>query len=109
MNETDERSVRGLLRSIARTHPQTARELAVVEGRFGARAAFHAAEIVLCLQTRVEIWGIEAASILSEDDLEAFPYFTMMAGNLPALELLIDVLECHAAECRQALTLRQVN
>jgi hypothetical protein len=106
--ESYELPLRGLVSSLARTHPQTASELVRVEGQFGAQAAFHAAEVILCLQARVDTFGVEAAGVLSEDDLEALPYFTLMADNLPALERLVDVLECHAAEC-QAVYLREVN
>ena len=100
MNETYELPLSGLVRSLARTHPQTARSLEMLAAQFGAQAAFHAAEVILCLQARVDTLGVEAAGVLSEDDLETLPYFTLMADNLPALERLVDVLECHAAECQ---------
>jgi len=94
-----ERPFRGLLSRIAQYHPQTARLLEAVQEEFGSRAAFHASEVILRLQTRVDRQGFEAASVLTEDDLETLPYFEIMQDNLDALERLVDVLECYASEC----------
>ncbi len=101
LNETYARPFRGLLSSIAQIYPQTASLLEALEAQFGGLAAFHATEVILTLQARVDTWGSDAASVLTEDDLEALPYFDIMADNLSALELLVDILECHAAECQQ--------
>ena len=100
LNETYERPFRGLLRSIEAIYPQTASLLESMAAQFGALAAYRAAEVVRCLQARVDSWGIEAAGVLTEDDVARFPYFEIMQDNLSALELLIDVLECHAEECQ---------
>ena len=104
LNETYERPFRGLLSSIEPIYPQTASLLESLEARFGSLAAFRATEVIRCLQARVDAWGIEAAGVLTEDDVSRFPYFEIMQGNLPALELLIDVLECHAEECQLLYT-----
>jgi len=100
LNETYERPFRGLLSSIEAIYPRTAWLLESMAAQFGALAAFRAAEVVRCLQARVDSWGIEAAGVLTEDDVARFPYFEIMQDNLSALELLIDVLECHAEECQ---------
>jgi hypothetical protein len=99
LNKMFERPFRGLLSSIAQYHPQTARLLESVQAEFGTLAAFQASEVIVRLQARVDTWGIEAASVLTEDDLETLPYFETMHDNLPALERLVDVLECYASEC----------
>jgi len=99
LNNTYQPAFHGLLSSIAENHPQTARLLGSMEAQFGALAAFHAADVILMMQARVNAWGVEAAGILTEDDLEMLPYFEMMQGNLPALERMVDVLECYAVEC----------
>ena len=99
MNEMSERPFRGLLSRIAQYHPQTACLLEALQEEFGTRAAFHASEVIFRLQTRVDSQGFEAASVLTEDDMETLPYFEIMQDNLAALERLVDVLECYAAEC----------
>jgi hypothetical protein len=104
LNETYERPFRGLLSSIEPIYPQTASLLESLEVQFGSLAAFRATEVVRCLQARVETWGIEAAGVLTEDDVATFPYFEIMQDSLPALELLIDVLECYAEECQLLYT-----
>ena len=107
MTETYERPFRGLLRSISQNHPQTARLLEVLAAEFGGLAAFHAAEVILRQQAQVNTWGVEAAGILTGDDVETLPYFQLMSDNLAALERIVDVLECYAEEC-QMLSLNSV-
>ena len=100
MNGIYDRLYRKVFGSIAQFHPQTATKLHAIKRQFGTHAAYHAASLILALQVRMQVCGIEAVGMLTEDDLEEFTYFKYMAGNTPALELLIDVLECHAAECQ---------
>jgi hypothetical protein len=100
MYTTYERPFRALLSSIAPLYPETADLLDIMAIHFGEMPAYQAAEVILCLQARVEMQGIEAASVLTEDDLDSFPYFETMHGNVAALELMVDVLETYAAECQ---------
>ena len=100
MTETYERPFRGLLSSIFQTHPQTARLLEALAKEFGGLAAFHAAEVILHQQAQVNMWGVEAAGVLTGDDFDALPFFELMSDNLPALERMVDVLECYAEECQ---------
>jgi hypothetical protein len=99
LNETFERPFRGLLSSIAPLYPHTASLLESVQAQFGWQAAFHASEVILCLQARVDTWGIEAAGVLTDEDYESLPFFETMQDNLLALERMVDVLECYASEC----------
>jgi hypothetical protein len=100
MNGIYDRLYRRLFNLIAQFHPQTATQLHGIKRQFGIHAAYHASSIILALQARMRLCGVEAVGMLTEDDLEEFTYFKLMAGNTPALELLIDMLECHAAECQ---------
>ncbi len=100
MKETYERPFRGLLRTIFQNHPLTGHLLEALDAEFGGLAAFHAAEVILHQQAQVDMWGADAAGVLTGDDLEVLPYFELMSDNLPALERMVDVLECYADECR---------
>lgn len=100
MNGIYDRLYRRLFGLIAQFHPQTATKLHSIKRQFGTHAAYHAASLILALQARMQVCGVEAVGMLTEDDLDEFTYFKFMAGNTPALELLIDLLECHATECQ---------
>jgi len=100
MNGIYERLYRKHLSSIAQSHPRTATKLHSIKKRFGTHAAYHAAAIIICLQARMAVSGIQAAGLLTEEDLEEFIYFKYMSGNLPALEMLVELLECHVLECQ---------
>ena len=100
MNGPYERMYRKHFGSIAQSHPQTASKLQSVKRQFGTHAAYHAAALIICLEARMEISGMEAVGFLSEEDLEEFTYFRTMRSNIPALELLVEVLECHVLECQ---------
>src|SRR5690348_16452453 len=99
MNGPYERLYRKHFGSIAQSHPQTASNLRSIKRQFGTHAAYHAASLIICLETRMEISGVEAVGFLSEEDLEEFTYFRTMRSNVPALELLVEILECHVLEC----------
>src|SRR5205807_5125624 len=100
MNSTPERRYRKLFNSIAQSHPRTAVKLQSIEEQFGLQATHYAAALIVCLESRVQVSGVQAAGVLSLDDLDKFSYFGFMKDNLRALELLVDVLECHLEECQ---------
>jgi hypothetical protein len=100
MNSTLERRYRKLFDSIAQSHPQTAAKLQSLEEEFGVQAAHHAVALIVCLEVRAQVSGVQAAGILSLEDIEKFSYFEYMKDNLRAIEILVDVLECHLGECQ---------
>jgi len=91
--------------SIAQFHPQTAAKLQSIKRQYGTHAGYHAATLILSLEARMEVSGVQATAVLTDTDLEEFTYFKYMRDNLPALELLVELLECHVNEC-QALQCR---
>jgi hypothetical protein len=100
MNSTLERRYRKLFDSIAQSHPQTAVKLQSLEEEFGVQAAHHAVALIVCLEVRARFSGVQAAGVLSLEDIEKFSYFEYMKDNLRAVEILVDVLECHLGECQ---------
>jgi hypothetical protein len=102
MMGSSERRYRYLFDSIARSHPKTALKLQSVEDQFGVQAAHYAAALIVCLEARVQVLGVQAAGVLSLEDVEKFSYFAYIKDNSRALELLVDVLECHLEECLTA-------
>src|SRR4051812_24824250 len=95
MNSRPERRYRKLFNSIAQSSPRTTAKLQAIEEQFGRQAMHYATDLIICLEARVKVSGVQAAGFLSLDDLDKFIYFGFMKDNLHALELLVDVLEYH--------------
>ena len=102
MMNSPEQRYRNLFDSIARSHPKTAVKLQAIEDQFGVKAAHYAAALIICLEARVQIFGVQAAGVLGLEDIDKFSYFAYIKDNLHAMELLVDVLECHLEECQTA-------
>jgi len=104
MKKPYERTYRKLVSLIGQSHPRTAIKLLGIEEQFGPQAAHQAASLIVCLEARVEVAGLQAAGYLSGDDIKNFTYFEYVKDSLRALELLVELLECHVEECQAQAT-----
>ncbi len=92
---------RDLNEQIREFSPHSAHLLNHMQAQCGARAAYYAAFILICLQAKSEESNYPVINDLDQRNLEAFTFFDYCREDPVALQLFNDVLDCYRADLLQ--------
>jgi len=90
-----------LLEEIRPISPQTADKLLQIESVFGARAAFYAAFVIVCLEARGKQSNYHTILRLTTGELSNFTFFEYTQENPQAIEEFSQALACYQDDCRR--------
>ena len=94
-----------LLEEIRPISAQAAEKLVQMDSLLGARAAFYAAFVIVCLEARGRQSNYRVVSNLTTGDLNNFTYFEYTKGKPEALAEFNEVLACYQADCKRRFDL----
>ena len=87
-----------LLEEIRPISPQAAEQLVQMNAELGARAAFYAAFVIVCLEARGKQSNYHSISNLTTGDLDNFTYFEYTKENPQAMASFTQVLTSYQAD-----------
>jgi hypothetical protein len=94
-----------LLEEIRPVSLQAAEKLIQMDSTLGARAAFYAAFVIVCLEARGKQSNYRIVSTLTTGDLSNFTYFEFTKGKPEGIEAFNEVLACYQADCQRRFPL----
>ncbi len=93
--------LQNLLEELRPISLQTVVKLEQIVADYGARAAFYAAFVIVCLEARVQERGYQAVSDVTTQDLSNFTYFEYTKQNPQAQACFTDMLETYKTDCKR--------
>jgi len=107
MADSYESQLQLLLEEIRPVSLQAAEKLIQLDSLLGARAAFYAAFVIVCLEARGRQSNYRIVSTLTTGELNNFTYFEYTQGKPEAISAFNEVLTCYQADCQRRLSLNQ--
>ena len=90
-----------LLQEILQYSPEAEALLNQIRERSGARLAYYAAFVIVCLEASVQKDGYRAVEHLQFDDLRSYTFFELCSADDEARQLFTQSLECYQADCQR--------
>jgi hypothetical protein len=98
-----------LLEEIRPISPRAAEKLIQIDTVLGARAAFYAAFVIVCLEARGKQSNYRVISSLTTGDLNNFTYFEYTQGKPEAVTEFNEVLASYQADCQNRFNFQDRN
>ncbi len=94
-----------LLEEIRPLSPRAAEKLMQIDSLLGARAAFYAAFVIVCLEARGRQSNYRVISTQTTGDLNNFTYFEYTKDDPQAVAEFREVLAYYQADCKRRFNL----
>ena len=101
MADSYESQFHQLLEEVREFSPQVVEKLIDIDALLGARAAFYAAFVIVCLEARGKQSNYRTVSTLTTGDLNNFTYFEFTKGNPQAVLEFDEALAAYQADCQR--------
>jgi hypothetical protein len=107
MPENYESQFHLLLEDIHPVSPHAAEKLMQIEAALGARAAYYAAFVIVCLEARGKQTNYRLISSLTPDELSNFTFFEYTKESPQAISAFSEVLSSYKVDSQRRLSLDQ--
>ena len=101
MADSYESQFQFLLEEVRSISPQAATKLLQIQTQFGARIAYYAAFVIVCLEARAKKTDYRAVLNLTIQELDNFTYFEYAKENPQAVSEFSEMLTSYQADCQR--------